>query len=125
MTISRIIVALTACLTMTACGSIPQKDFEFRAIDINGSSQTCLVVVNGDFEAAIQNESLIGKDGTESCSVTIPFTSNEVEVTIVPCKIGMDLPRSRAQATDYKSYTRRLRLTDPGTHLFILERKRR
>ncbi|MFT4513974.1 MAG: hypothetical protein ACI89X_003536 [Planctomycetota bacterium] len=125
MAIHRNILVLGACAAMTACGSIPKKSFTFSAIDNGGASQSCLIVIDDEWDTAIANEWTVGNDGDESCSITVEFKTPKVEVTVVPFKRGMDLPRSRSQSVDYKSYTRTLRVDDPETHLFILEKKPR
>lgn len=126
MAIHRKILVLGACAAMTACGSIPKKTFTFSAIDWeNGVSQSCLIVIDDDWDTAVESERVTGKDGADTCSITIEFKVPEIEVTVVPFKIGMDLPRSRSDATDYQTYMRTLGPDDPETHLFILEKKRR
>lgn len=125
MSLYRKSMILVACAAMTACGSIPKKNFSFTAINNSGETQTCLIVINDEWDTAIENEWITGKDGSDSCSMTLDFQARKMEVTVVPFKIGMEPPRSRSQAVDYKSYTRTLLLTDPETHLFILEKKPR
>ncbi|MFT4840221.1 MAG: hypothetical protein ACI8UD_001919 [Planctomycetota bacterium] len=118
-------MVLVACAAMTACGSMPKKNFSFKAINNSGETQTCLIVINDQWDTAIENDWVTGKDGSDSCSMTLEFQTPKIEVTVVPFNIGMELPRSRSQAVDYKSYTRTLLMTDPETHLFILEKKPR
>jgi hypothetical protein len=59
-----------------------------------------------------------------------PFPTAEVEVTVAPVRVESGkvtrVPKSRKEARDYSNFmddVRRLRLTDPRVHLFILVRK--
>lgn len=130
MTISRRHLSLPLLAALTACGSIPEKQFEFRAIDTSDAPHPCMIVVNDDWATAAEKNQFVNLEGNAPLVLDIPFPSAEVEVTVAPVRVESGkvtrIPKSRKEARDYSNFmddVRRLRLSDPRVHLFILVRK--
>lgn len=130
MTISRRHLSLPLLAALTACGSIPKKQFEFRAIDTADAPHPCMIVVNDDWAAAAEKNQFVNLEGNTPLVLEIPFPTAEVEVTVAPVRVESGkvtrVPKSRKEARDYSNFmddVRRLRLGDPRVHLFILVRK--
>lgn len=124
------LLSLASLLGLCACGSIPTREFEFRAIDTADAPHPCMIVVNDDWETAAQKEQFVNLDGNRPLRLSIPFSSAEIEVTMAPVRVENGkvtrIPKSRKEARDFSNFmddVRRLRLTDPTVHLFILVRK--
>jgi hypothetical protein len=129
MTIRRALSLLSLGLT-AACGTIPTKEFEFRAIDVADVPRPALIVVNDDWAVAAENNQFVNVDGNSPLRLEIAFPSAEVEVTVAPVLVESGkvtrVPKSRKEARDYTGLmddVRRLRVTDPRVHLFVLVRK--
>lgn len=126
----RRLLSLSLLAGLCACGSIPTKEFEFRAIDTADAPHPCMIVVNDDWETAATKEQFVNLDGNRPLRLTIPFASAEIEVTMAPVRVENGkvtrIPKSRKEARDYSNFmddVRRLRITDPTVHLFVLVRK--
>ncbi len=129
-TLTKTVLTLLACIGMTACGAIPTKTFEFDAIDLEEAKRACLVVVGDDGESwntAITQKQVMNLDEVGVLRLEIPFTKREVVVHLWPLGENGVVPKSpgdaRNMVSDYKRQERRLRLTDPGQQLFILNPK--
>jgi len=126
----RRILSLSLLAGLCACGSIPTRQFEFRALDTADAPHPCMIVVNDDWETAAQKEQFVNLDGNRPLRLSIPFSSAEIEVTMAPVRVENGkvtrIPKSRKEARDYSNFmddVRRLRFTDPTVHLFVLVRK--
>lgn len=122
--------SLSLLLATAACGSIPTKTFDFDAIDVGENPRPCLVVVGDDWVAAAEKNQFVNVEGDDQLTLTLPFASSEVEVTMAPVLVESGkvtrVPKSRKEARDYSGFmdeSRRLILTDPRRQLFILPRK--
>jgi hypothetical protein len=127
---TRRLLSLPLLAAFAACGSIPTKQFEFRAIDTGDQPRPCMIVVDDDWAGAAEKSQFVNLDGNAPLVLTIPFAQAEVEVTVAPVLVESGkvarVPKSRKEATDYSGFkddVRRLRVTDPRVHLFILVRK--
>lgn len=101
---------------LMACGSIPTKTFEIRAIDTNGTPVKCLIVVDRKWP---KPEEAVFTDG----EVTIPFRRNRMSVHVqwVRMRDGAPVVPSPDDVGRYHMVGRDLELTDPRVHLFILQ----
>jgi hypothetical protein len=127
---TRRLLSLSLLAACAACGSIPKKQFEFRAIDTGDQPRPCMIVVDDDWAGAAEKSQFVNLDGSAPLTLTLPFTSAEVEITVAPVLVESGkvarVPKSRKEARDYSGYmddVRRLRLRDAPVVLFILVRK--
>lgn len=123
-------VSVLTLLVLTACGSIPTRTFEFEAIDVGDNPRACMIVVNDDWVGAAAKKQFVNVTGDDVLSLTIPFPSPEVEVTVAPMQITGSgeprVPKSRKEARDTSGFAdevRKLLMTDPKRVLFILPKK--
>lgn len=123
------LLSLSLLFATAACGSIPTQAFTFKALDAGENPRPCMVVVNDDWPAAAEKSQFVNVENDE-LTLTLPFPSSEVEVTIAPVIVENGkvtrVPKSRKEARDYSGFmdeTRRLMLGDPKLQLFILPRK--
>lgn len=123
-------VALPCLLAVTACGGIPKKTFVFDAIDVTENPRPVLIVVNDDWVDAWDKNQVVNVSGNDELSLTIPFPSSTVEITVAPLTVDGNVvankPMSRKDARDLSGFNdemRSLRLTDPVKHLFVLTYK--
>lgn len=123
-------ISLLLLGSLTACGSIPTRTFEFDVIGVDDQPQPCLIVVNDNWVEASEKKQVVNVAGDDTLSLTIPFPSSEVEITVAPMKRGggePKLPKSRKEACDTSGYmdeVRKLQFTDPRHVLFILPKRR-
>ena len=122
--------ACSAALALAACGSVPQKQFVFDAIDVEEKARPCLIVVDDDWIGAAERNQVVNVSGDDSLPLTLEFRSSEVEITVAPILVEggtvQRMPKSRKEAREYSGFmdeTRRLMLNDPQKQLFILPRK--
>ncbi len=130
MTPIRRLLSLTSLVALAACGSVPTREFEFRAIDTADQPRPCMIVVNDDWQTAAEKAQFVNVDGNQPLKMTIPFPTAEVEITVAPVLVDSGkvarIPKSRKEARDYSGFNddvRRLRLGDTRVHLFVLVRK--
>jgi hypothetical protein len=130
MTRIRSALSVSLLALATACAGVPSKQFEFRCIDAAETPRPCMIVVNDDWQSAEEKSQFVNVQGNEPLQLAIPFPTAEVEVTVAPVLVESGkvtrVPKSRKEARDYAGFmdeTRRLRMTDPRVHLFILVRK--
>lgn len=122
-------VSLLALATLTACGSVPMRSFEFDAISIDEQPRPALIVVNDDWVGAAERKQFVNVDGDDVLTIPISFQSPEVEITIAPVKMvggQPNVPKSRKEARDASGFmdeVRKVMLTDPKRVLFILPKK--
>lgn len=107
-------------LALCSCGAIPTREFEVRAIDVDGKSIPCLVVVDGKWP--IEGT----KPSFTDCRVTVEFPRTNIRVLVKPALVNSEgtpqgVPRHN-DAADYKTSSREVQLGDPELQLFILER---
>lgn len=123
--------SLLALLCLTACGSIPTREFEFDAIDVNENARPCLVVINDDWARAAERDQYVNLTDDNSLVLTIEFPkAPEVEVTMAPILVAdgkvQRVPKSRREARDFSGFVeevRKVQLTDPRRVFFILPKK--
>jgi hypothetical protein len=102
---------------VTSCGSTPTKTFDVKAINFDGNSVPCLVVVDRDFKEAIE-----AKRYTD-CEVKLEFEKERVNLKLYPTRYdaqGKVVPPDPAATGAYYAEMRELQLTDPRQHLFVL-----
>jgi hypothetical protein len=123
-------LSVLALLATAACGGIPKQKFVFDAIDVGERPLPCLVVVNDDWVGAAERQQYGNVAGDDELSLTLEFTSAEVEVTMAPMMASggqpVSVPKSRKEARETSGFmddTRRLFVTDPQRVLFILPRR--
>lgn len=115
----RRLAALALCAaSMTACGGIPTKSFEVRAIDNQGAPVPCLIVVDREWprtpEEAVFTDS----------EVSIAFRKPRINLLVQPARVVegvMQVPES-TEIGMYLQESRDVEITDPRIHLFILNR---
>ena len=122
-------VSLLALVTLTACGSIPTRDFEFDAMDVGENPRPCMVVINDDWVGAEARKQFVNVTSDDVLTLNIAFPSPSVEVTMAPMLMingQPKVPKSRKEARDSSGFmedVRRVERTDPKRVLFILPRK--
>jgi hypothetical protein len=102
---------------VTSCGSIPTKTFDVKAINFDGNSVPCLVVIDRDFK-----EALASKRYTD-CDLPLSFEKERVNVKLYPTRYdaqGKVVPPDPAATSAYFAEMRELQVNDPKQHLFIL-----
>jgi hypothetical protein len=116
----------------TACSGVPTRTFQIDAIDVEDQPVPCLVVVDGDWTAAIEKKQLVNIGSAESLPLKIEFHRPEVNIMVAPVPIDPNtgeyvrLPKSREESramTDFLSGDRDVKLIDQQRTLFILRRK--
>lgn len=115
--LARILIPALAALGAASCGSTPEKSFDVRAINFDGNSVPCLVVLDRDFK-----EALAAKRYTD-CDMTLKFEKERVNVKLFPTRFdaqGKVVPPDPAAQSAYYPEMRELMLSDPHQHLFIL-----
>jgi hypothetical protein len=90
-----------------------------------------MIIVNDDWQTAKDKGQVVNVAGDDVLPLEIEFRTSEVEITVAPLVVEGNTivrwPTSRKEAMDLSSFkddTRRLRLTDPPRHMFILMRAR-
>lgn len=131
----RVFAALAAGVLATACSSVPTRTFTFDAINASEEPQPALVVVDGDWDKAWEGNQVVNVQADDALTLTIPFASAEVDITVVPLTVvtkggnkeaGSQV-RSRKEATDKAGMTddvRNLQIRDPQLQMFVLTRTR-
>lgn len=126
---------LTLCATalLTACAGVPTRTFQIDAVDVEDQPVACLIVVDGDWTTAIEQNQIVNLDGKDVLPVTVEFHNPIVMLTAAPVPIDRNtgkpskLPRSRDESkalTDYLCDVRDdLRITDPDRVMFIVRAK--
>lgn len=107
-------------LVLCACGSIPSKEFEVRAINVEGKPVPCLVVVDGKWPLEGATPSYT------DCRVKVDFPRTNIRLLVKPAMVNdagqvQGVPRHNDPA-DYKSDSREVQFGDPELQLFILEK---
>lgn len=120
--------ALLLLAGLAACGSVPTRTFEFRAIDTDERPLSCLLVVGDGWDDAAEKQQIM--KGADALQVIVAFDKPTVDVTIMQVALDSDgkmvaPPRSRSSPSEYRSEIRSLGLKDPTKQLFILERRER
>ncbi|MBX3464526.1 MAG: hypothetical protein KF830_15260 [Planctomycetes bacterium] len=124
--------AIAASLLFAACGSIPTRTLEIRAIDADERPVPCIVVVGGqEWSAAAKNQQFVHLKGDEPLRLPVAFERSEVDIIVAAVPVDgqgqvRQVPRSRPESTDMTGMLadfRRVRVTDPERMLFILRRK--
>jgi len=119
-------------LLLTACSGVPTRTFQIDAIDVEDQPVPCLVVVDGDWTAAIERNQVVNIGSTESLPLKVEFHRPEVNIMVAPVPIDpttgelVRLPKSREESramTEFLSGDRDVMLTDQQRTLFILRRK--
>jgi hypothetical protein len=114
---ARTFLSLGTTLALTACGSVPTKVFDVRAINFDGNSVPCLVVVDRDYQAALEAERY------SDCEVQIAFTKERMNVKLFPTRRdsqGKIVPPDPGATGEYHAEMRELQISDPRVHMFIL-----
>jgi len=113
----RKLIASFALSALAACGSVPSKNFDVRAINFDGDQVPCLVEVDRNFKEAIE-----AKRYTD-CDVKVEFTKERMNLRVYPTRRdsqGQIVPPDAAAQAEYLSEIREVQQTDPRTQLFIL-----
>ncbi|MCR9246356.1 MAG: hypothetical protein NXI31_15090 [bacterium] len=117
---------------LTACAGPPQRKFRIDAINTSEKPVACLVVVGDDWAGAAEQNRVVNVGGDDQA--TLELTFDKPEISIIVAAIPMNestgeidaLPTSRSNSTASTSYiagTRKLRVDDAPTQLFILEQR--
>lgn len=124
-------LALSAALALlAACGSVPTRTLEIRAIDNDEQPVPCIVVIAGqDWATAAQNDQFA--KGGEPLRLKVAFENPEVELIVAAVPVDAQgnvqkAPRSRPESTELTGLltdNRRVRFTDHARLLFVLRRK--
>lgn len=121
---------LVSCATLVACGGVPRRTFEIRAMDAEERPVPCLVIVDERWDSAAGQKKITPVDGG-ALRVEVEFPRSEVGITLVPVQIDVDtkevvnMPTNMNEAYDHQAEARFLRVDDPTRQLFILEPKNR
>ena len=129
----RALLASAGLSLLAACGSIPTRTLEIRAIDNDERPVPCLVVIGGqDWTTAAQNQQFVhvGKSA-EPLQLQVAFERPEVDVIVAAVPVDDDgtvrqTPRTRPESTELTGMLgdhRTVRLTDPPKLLFVLRRR--
>ncbi len=128
----RSLTAAAGLLLFAACGSIPTRTLEIRAIDNDERPVPCIVVIGGqDWTTAAQNQQFAHLKGGEPLRLQVAFERPEVEIIVAAVPVDeqgnvRQTPRSRPEATELTGMlgdNRAVRLTDPARLLFVLRRR--
>lgn len=115
--LARTLLTIGTAFGLTACGSVPTKDVDVRAIDFDGNSVPCLVVVDRDYQEALAAERYT------DCEVKIAFTKDRMNVKLFPTRRdgqGKILPPDPGTTGEFYPEMREIQLNDPRVHMFIL-----
>ncbi len=115
--LTRTLLSFGAVASLAACGSIPKKTFDISAIDFDGNSVPCLVVVDRDTSEALEAQRYT------DCEVVVEFTKPRMNLKLVPAtrnSQGNIVPPDDAAEKPFLEEIREVQLTDPRKHLFIL-----
>lgn len=121
-------LSLLPLLALVACGGVPRRTFEIRAIDPEERPVACLVVVDDRWDTAAAQKRITNGNGGP-LRVEVEFPRPEVGVTLVPVQIDVDtnevmrMPTNMNDAYEHHAEARFLRVDDPPRQLFILERR--
>jgi hypothetical protein len=128
----RSLAATAGLLLFAACGSIPTRTLEIRAIDNDERPVPCIVVISGqDWGTAAQNKQFVHLKSGEPLRLPVAFERPEVDIIVAPVPVDAEgnvrqTPRSRPEATELTGMMaadRSVRLNDPARLLFILQRR--
>lgn len=114
----RSLILLLACAALGACGSIPTRTFEIRAMDNSGQPIKCLIVVDRAYPKDSSDVHFTDGD------VTVAFRKERMNVLVHPARIvdgQVKVPES-TEVGPYFPEGRDIRIDDPRVHLFILNR---
>lgn len=121
----------TLCL-LASCSSVPTRTFQILAMDTNKAPVPCMVIIGDDWQGAGPKNQFVNID-SERLALTVPFDRPEVLITVAGIKLDANkkplepLPTTRIDATEksggYIPDQVKLRLTDPETTLFILQKR--
>ena len=126
------LAALAALSLFAACGSVPVRTLEIRAIDNDERPVPCIVVIGGqDWTDAAQKNQFVHLKSGEPLRLPVAFERPEVDVIVAAVPVDGEgnvrqAPRSRPEATELTGMladNRAVRLTDPARLLFILRRR--
>lgn len=130
----RSLLAITGLSLMAACGSVPMRTLEIRAIDNSERPVPCLIVVSGqDWATAAENDQFVHlQHEDEPLRLAVAFDRPEVELVAaaVPVEGGkvVKVPRTRLESTEMTEMVpdvRAVRATDPPRLLFVLTQRTR
>lgn len=113
-------LAVLSFALLTACGSVPSRQFEIRCIDTDEQPVKCLVIVDRKWPLA--NHDPVYTDG----SVAVTFPDDSVNIRVMPVQTGADGRIAKVPEPDdtapFLTQERDLQATDPRVQLFILRR---
>lgn len=128
----RSLLAIAGLSLFAACGSIPMRTLEIRAIDTDERPVPCIVVIGGqDWNTAAQNKQFVHLKGSEPLLLPVAFERPEVDIIVAAVPVDdqgnlRQTPKSRPESTEMTGMlgdNRTVRLTDPSRLLFILRRR--
>lgn len=128
----RSLTATAGLLLFAACGSVPMRTLEIRAIDADEKPVPSIVVVGTqDWATAAQNKQFVHLKGAEPLRLPVAFERAEVKVIVAAVKVDENgevrpVPKSRQESTemtDMLADDRAVRVTDPARLLFILRHR--
>lgn len=128
----RSLAATAGLALLAACGSIPTRTLEIRAIDNDERPVPCIVVIGGqDWTTAAQNKQFVHLKGGEPLRLPVAFEHPEVDIIVAAVPVDeqgnvRQTPRSRPESTELTGLlgdNRAVRLTDPARLLFVLRRR--
>lgn len=128
----RSLLAIAGLSLFAACGSIPTRTLEIRAIDNDERPVPCIVVIGGqDWTTAAQNKQFVHLKGGEPLLLPVAFERPEVDIIVAAVPVDeqgnlRQTPKSRPESTEMTGMlgdNRTVRLTDPSRLLFILRRR--
>ena len=102
---------------LAACGSIPTKVFDVRAINFDGDQVPCLVEVDRKFKEALDAQRYT------DCETKVEFTKERMNLRVYPTRRdsqGNVVPPDPAIQAEYQAEIREVQLADPRVQLFIL-----
>lgn len=128
----RSLLATPALLLFAACGSVPMRTLEIRAIDNDERPVPCIVVIGGqDWAAAAENGQFASLKGSEPLRLPVAFERPQVDIIVAAVPVDAQgnvrqAPKSRPESTDLTGMlaeSRTVDYRDPTRLLFVLRRK--
>lgn len=130
MTLRHHAAQLAALCLLASCSSVPTRTFQILAMDTDKAPVPSMVIIGDDWQGAGPKNQFVNID-SERLALTVAFDRPEVLITVAAIKLDANkkpvepLPSTRADASDKSGYIPdqvKLRLTDPETTLFILQK---
>ncbi len=128
----RSLLATAGLLLLTACGSIPVRTLEIRAMDSDERPVPCIVVIGGqDWTQAAQQNQFVHLKGSEPLRLPVAFERSAVDIIVAAVPVDdqgnvRQVPKTRPESTELTGMlgdNRTVQLKDPGNLLFVLRRK--